>query len=196
MTKSTPDPRVDDFVDGAESWQAEIRALRALLLDSGLAESLKWRKPCYSLDGANVAIVQPFKNFCALLFFKGALLKDTHGLLRSQGKNTRSAMRLEFSSEDQIHCAEVMSYVRQAIEVERQGLRVEPRASSALELPDELEQALRRDDELARAFHQLTPGRQRGYALHISGAKQSKTRVARIERVAPRILEGKGMHDR
>lgn len=191
-----PHPKVDAFVRGAESWRAEIEKLRGILLACGLEESLKWRKPCYSIDGSNVAILQPFRRFCALMFFQGTLLEDTHGLLRSQGENTQAAMRLEFTEPSEIKKTVVRDYVKQAIELRRQGQQVELRAKDELELPAELEQVFREDRKLEAAFRALTPGRQRGYVLHFAGAKQSKTRFARIEKCAPRILEGKGRNDR
>ena len=193
---STQNPRVDAFVSRAKAWRGEIQKLRSILLECGLEEDLKWGKPCFAFDGKNVAILQPFKEHCSLMFFKGALLEDTHGVLRSQGQNTQSALRLEFTSEAQIKKAVVKSYVKQAIAVEQAGLRVEPKARRQLELPEELTEILRKDRKLARAFSSLTPGRQRGYVLHFTGAKQSQTRTARIEKCIPRILAGLGMNDR
>ena len=194
MTKQNP--KVDAFVDRANAWQGEIQRLRSILLDCGLEEDLKWGKPCFLFEGKNVAIIQPFKAHCSLLFFKGALLEDTHGLLRSQGKNTQSALRLEFTSEDQIKKSVVNSYVKQAIAVEKAGLSVDFKAKRELELPEELTQILTNDRKLAKAFHALTPGRQRAYVLHFSGAKQAQTRTARIEKSIPKILAGKGLNDR
>lgn len=192
---STQNPKVDVFVSRAKAWQGEIQKLRSILLESGLDEDLKWGKPCFSFDGKNVAIIQPFKEHCALMFFKGALLEDTHGLLRSQGENTQSALRLEFTSEAQIKKAVLKSYVKQAILVEKSGATVDFKAKRELELPEELSQILQKDRKLAKAFHALTPGRQRGYVLHFTGAKQSQTRTARIEKCIPKILAGRGMHD-
>lgn len=189
-------PKVEAFVQRAERWQGEIRKLRETLLDCGLDEGLKWGKPCFSFQGGNVAIIQPFKEHCALLFFKGVLLEDTHGLLRSQGDNTRSALRLEFTREADIKKTVVKSYVEQAIAIEEAGLKVDLDPQRELELPDELTRILKSDPELAKAFHALTPGRRRGYVLHFTAAKQSKTRTARIERCIPKILAGKGMNDR
>jgi uncharacterized protein YdeI (YjbR/CyaY-like superfamily) len=143
-----------------------------------------------------VAIIQPFKEHLSLMFFKGALLQDTHGLLRSQGQNTQSALRLEFTSEAQVKKAVVKSYVKQAILAEKAGLKVDFKAKRELELPEELSQILQKDRRLAKAFYSLTPGRQRGYVLHFTGAKQSHTRTARIEKCIPNILAGIGMHDR
>ena len=177
-------------------WQGETQKLRSILLDCGLDEAKKWGKPCFSYEGKNVAIIQRFKAHCALMFFKGVLLEDTHGLLRSQGENTQSAKRLEFTSEADIKKTVVKSYVKQAIVVAKEGREVEFKARHELELPDELTQILAKDRRLARAFEALTPGRRRGYVLHITGAKQSKTRTARIEKCAPKILAGKGFNDR
>jgi uncharacterized protein YdeI (YjbR/CyaY-like superfamily) len=187
--------KVDAFVSRAKAWQGEIQKLRSVLLECGLDEDLKWGKPCFSFDGKNVAIIQPFKEHCSLMFFKGALLKDTHGLLRSQGENTQSALRMEFTEEAQIKKAVLKSYVKQAIEVEKAGLSVDFKAKRELELPQELTQILKKDRKLERAFYALTPGRQRGYLLHFASAKRSETRTARIEKCAPRILAGLGMHD-
>jgi uncharacterized protein YdeI (YjbR/CyaY-like superfamily) len=187
---------VDAVVHRATEWQAEIRKLRSILLDCGLDEELKWGKPCFGFEGRNVAIIQPFKRHCALLFFQGALLKDTHDLLRSQGANTRSAMRLEFTSEAQIRKTVVRSYVKQAIAVAKAGLKVDLDATPEPGHPEELTLALEKDRRLAKAFRALTPGRQRAYVLHFAGAKQSRTRAARIEKCTPRILSGKGLNDR
>lgn len=188
--------KVDAFVRNAKKWKDEIQALRSILLESGLDEELKWGKPCFMFDGKNVAIIQPFKEHCSLMFFKGALIKDTHKLLRSQGENTQSAMRLEFTEKNQIKKTIVKDYVKQAIAVEKAGLQADFRAKRELELPEELTRILDKDSKLAKAFHALTPGRQRGYVLHFAGAKQTKTRAARIEKAIPRILEGKGVNDR
>lgn len=188
--------KVDALVSRATSWQDEIQKLRSILLDCGLDEELKWGKPCYTFEGKNVAVIQPFKNHCSLMFFKGVLIRDTHDLLRSQGSNTQSAMRLEFTDKDQINKAVVKDYVKRAIDVEKAGLKVDFKARQELEYPEELTRILNKDKKLSEAFHALTPGRRRGYVLHFTGAKQSKTRTARIERCIPRILEGKGLNDR
>jgi uncharacterized protein YdeI (YjbR/CyaY-like superfamily) len=193
---STQNPSVDAFVARAKTWQAEIQKLRTILTGCGLEEDIKWGKPCFMSEGRNLAIIQPFKEHCALMFFKGALLQDTHGLLRSQGENTQSALRLEFTSEAQIKKSVVASYVKQAILVEEAGLKVDFKAKRELELPQELTQILKRDRALAAAFHALTPGRQRGYVMHFTDAKQSATRTARVEKCIPKILSGKGMNDR
>jgi uncharacterized protein YdeI (YjbR/CyaY-like superfamily) len=192
---STNNPKVDAFVSRAKTWQGEIQKLRSILVEGGLEEDLKWGKPCFLFEGKNVAIIQPFKEHCSLMFFKGALLEDTHGLLRSQGENTQSAMRLEFTSEAQIKKAVLKSYVKQAIAVEQAGLSVDFKAKRELELPEELTQRLKKDRALAKAFKALTPGRQRAYVLHFAGAKRAETRSARIDKCVPQILAGKGMND-
>lgn len=193
---SAQNSKVDAFVTRAKNWQDEIQSLRAILLDCGLDEELKWGKPCYQFEGSNIAIIQPFKEHCSLMFFKGALIQDTHNLLRSQGENTQSAMRLEFTDTKQIKKTVVKAYVKQAIAVEKAGLKVDFKAKRELEFPEELTRMLNKDSKLAKAFHALTPGRQRGYILHISAAKQSATRAARVEKNIPKILAGKGLHDR
>ena len=196
MPMSELNPRVDAFVGRAKTWRREIEKLRDILLDCGLDEDLKWGKPCFAFEGKNVAIIQPFKEHCSLMFFKGALFKDTHGLLCSQGENTQSALRLEFTSVAQITKAMLKSYVTQAIAVEKAGLKVDFKAKRELELPEELTRILKKDRKLARAFEALSPGRQRSYLLHITAAKQSQTRTARIEKCIPKILAGIGMNER
>lgn len=188
-------PKVDAFLSRAKAWRAEMQKIRSILLDFGLDEDLKWGKPCFLFEGSNVAIIQPFKAHCALMFFKGALFKDTHGALRSQGENTQSALRLEFTSEAQVTKVLLKSYVKQAIAVEKAGLKVDFKAKRDLQLPEELTVVLKKDSKLAKAFHALTPGRRRGYVLHFKGAKQSQTRTARIVKSTPRILAGLGIND-
>jgi uncharacterized protein YdeI (YjbR/CyaY-like superfamily) len=193
---SKPNPRVDAFVSRTKAWQPEIQKLRTILLGCGLEEDLKWGKPCFAFEGTNVAIIQPFKEHCALMFFKGSLLKDTHGLLRSQGANTQSALRLEFRSEAEVKKAIVASYAKQAIAVEKAGLKVTFKAKDELQLPKELTEIFAKDRALAKAFEALTPGRRRGYVMYFTGAKQSATITARIEKSAARIRAGLGMNDR
>jgi uncharacterized protein YdeI (YjbR/CyaY-like superfamily) len=192
---STQNLKVDAFLSRAKAWRGEMQKLRSILRDCGLDEDLKWGKPCFSFEGTNVAIIQPFKQHCSLMFFKGALLQDTHGLLRSQGENTQSALRLEFTSEAQVKKAIVGAYAKQAIAVEKAGLKVDFKAKRELELPEELTKILEKDRKLAKAFDSLTPGRRRAYVLHFTGAKQSQTRTARIEKCIPKILAGMGMND-
>lgn len=193
---STRDPKVEAFVARAKAWRGEMEKVRSVLLESGLDEEIKWGKPCFAFEGKNVAILQPFKGFCALMFFKGALLKDTHGMLRSQGENTQSALRLEFTSEADVKKAVLKDYVKQAIAVEKSGLKVEFKAKDELELPEELTKILKKDRKLGKAFEALTPGRRRAYVMHFTAAKQPQTRIARIEKFASKILAGLGMNDR
>ncbi len=193
---SSPDPKVDGFLAGATRWRGESTRLREILLDAGLDEALKWGKPCYAADGRNLAIVQPMKAFLALMFFKGALLDDPAGVLEEQGENSRGQRRICFTSVAQVDelAGVVGALVRQAVEVERAGLTLPERPAPVL--ADELQARLDVDPELRAAFEGLTPGRQREYNLHISGAKQSATRARRVDQLAPRILEGKGLRDR
>jgi uncharacterized protein YdeI (YjbR/CyaY-like superfamily) len=193
---TTPNAKVEAFVSRAKAWRGVIQKIRSILLECGLDEDLKWGKPCFQFEDKNIAIIQPFKEHCSLMFFKGALLEDSHGLLRSQGENTQSALRIEFTSEAQIKKTVLKSYVKQAIEVEKSGRKVDFKAKRQLELPDELTEILQRDRRLAKAFDALTPGRQRGYVLHFMGAKQSQTRTARIQKCVPKILAGLGFQDR
>jgi len=192
---SSRNPKVDAFVGRAKTWQAEMAKIRSILLESGLDEEIKWGKPCFTFEGKNVAILQPFKEHCSLMFFKGALLADKHKLLRSQGENTQSALRLEFTSEAEVKKTVLQAYVKEAIAVEKAGLTVDFKAKRELELPDELSAMLKKDKKLAKAFDALTPGRKRGYVMHINGAKQSQTRTARVEKLKPKILAGLGFNE-
>ena len=188
--------KVDAYIQRSTKWPAEMAALRAVLRASGLQEDIKWGTPCFSHDGHNIVIMQEMKDFLALMFFKGALLNDPAKILESQGPNSRSALRVCFTSTDQVEqlADTIAAYVDEAITVEAAGLTVEP--APALELVSELTERLASDPELSAAFESLTPGRQREYNMHFSDAKQSATRVARIDKYAPKILAGKGMRDR
>jgi uncharacterized protein YdeI (YjbR/CyaY-like superfamily) len=192
---NTRNPKVDAFVSRSKTWRGEIQKVRSILLDCGLDEDIKWGKPCFGFEGKNVAIIQPFKAHCSLMFFKGALFKDPHGLLRSQGENTQSALRLEFTSEAQVKKPVLKSYVKQAIAVEKSGLKVDFKAKRELELPEELTRIMKKNRKLAKAFDALTPGRRRGYVLYFTAAKQSQTRTARIEKCVPKILAGVGFNE-
>ncbi len=197
-TDTPTDPKVAKYIEGMGAWRDELEAVRPLLLRAGLHEGLKWYKPCYSHDGANVVIFQPFKEMCALLFFKGALLDDPDDALREQGENTRSALRLEFRSVADVTAAKttITALVRDAIRVEEAGLSIPKRGpDDDGPYPEELEMMLGEDPALRDAWQRLTPGRRRGWVLHFNGAKRSQTRMARIDRATPRILEGFGMHD-
>ena len=196
MAKLNVSSEVDRYLLEAKQWPDELRAVRSLLLNCGLDESLKWNKPCYSDAGKNIAILQEMKSFLALMFFRGALLTDPDGVLRDQGPNSRSARRVMFTSVNDVttQSKTITALVAQAIEVERSGRQVP--AANPLELAAELRSSLDADDALATAFAALTPGRQREYNLYITGAKQPTTRQRRIEACVPRILTGKGLRDR
>lgn len=187
---------VDAYLEASEQWPAEIRSLRRLLLATGLDEEIKWGKPCYSRDGANIAIIQEFTDALALMFFKGILLDDPDGLLEEVGPNSHAARRMMFGSVEDVeaHADAVAAYVEQAVAVEEAGTEVPPRPDE--ELAPELAERLAEDPELAESFDELTPGRQRAYNLHVADAKQSSTRQRRVDKIVPRILEGKGLHDR
>ena len=189
-------PDVDGYIERSEAWPEEMTALRPVLLETGLIEEIKWRLPCYTHRGKNVVIMQEMKDFLSLMFFKGALLADPDGLLEEQGPNSRAARRLTFTSVDDVRrlAGTVTAYVAEAIAIEESGRQVDP--GPALVLVEELQHRLDQDPELRAAFAGLTPGRQREYHLHISGAKQTATRQARVERLVPRILAGKGLRDR
>ena len=188
--------KLDRQFSEAKLWREEALALRAVLLDCGLTEAMKWGKPCYGQDGANIAIIQRMKGFLALLFFKGALLDDPDGILAPQGPNSRSGYRAVFTSVQDVErmAPSIRACVRQALEVERKGLKVE--TSTEIDLPEELVFAFDEDPDFRAAFEALTPGRQRGYALYFSDAKQSETRTSRIEKYRQKIFDGKGFHDR
>lgn len=189
------DITVDEYFARATRWREESERLRAILLNEGLEEALKWGKPCYAAAGENVAIIQKFNPFVAVLFFKGALLKDPDKLLESQGENTRAALRLTFTTATEVDAKEaaIRALIRDAIRVAEAGLTV-PK-NDDLDLCDELQERLDADPDLKAAFESLTPGRQRHYNIHISGAKQAKTRVSRLDKCAPLILAGKGLRD-
>ena len=192
-----PDPRIEAFYARPRKWRDELLALRKLLLDCGLAEEFKWRSPVYTADGGNVAIVWGFKDYCGLGFFKGVLLKDPEGILVAQGENSRTARIVKFTSVAEIAArqAALKDYIREAVQIEKAGLRVDL-PKDDLDYPAELIDRLNGDPDFRAAFEALTPGRQRGYVLHFSQPKQSATRASRIDKAAPRILAGKGMHDR
>lgn len=191
-------PRLDRYFQHTRDWRAEKQRLRAILLDFPLSEELKWRQPCYTFQGANVVILGGFKHTCDLGFFKGALLDNPHGLLVPPGPHTQASRQLRFKSVEEIEEKEpiIRATLENAIEVERAGLRVDFKQKHDLVLVEELLAKMESDPEFRAAFGALTPGRQRGYNLFFGAAKQSKTRAARIEKHAARILEGKGMHDR
>jgi uncharacterized protein YdeI (YjbR/CyaY-like superfamily) len=178
-------------------WSAEYAALRQLCLGSGLNEELKWGQACYDLSGGNVVLIHGFKDYCALLFMKGVLLKDPKGILVQQTKNVQAARQIRFASLADINkqAAAVKAYIKDAIAVEKSGAKVAMRGVAQFDVPEEFLKRLDDDPALAEAFHALTPGRQKGYLLYFAGAKQSATRTARVEKHAPRILKGLGLDD-
>ena len=191
-------PKVDSFLQRATRWREEMRALRDILLACDLTEELKWGKPCYTAHGGNIVIMQPFKAHLSLMFFKGSLLDDGEGLLRSQGENTQAALRMEFTSADEVsrRAFTLKSYVEEAIAVEEAGLEVPEKKVEDYEVPPELEERLREDEAYREAFEALTPGRKKSYLLHFSGAKQATTRERRIEKCRAKVLGGKGFNER
>jgi uncharacterized protein YdeI (YjbR/CyaY-like superfamily) len=196
--KTSPkSPKVDSFLKRQDKWAAEFVKLRAILLGSGLTEDLKWGQPCYALDGQNVALIHGFKEYCAILFMKGALMKDPEGVLIQQTKNVQAARQIRFTSVADVTklAKTVKAYVHEAIEIERAGLRVPFKKTADFEVPEELASKLAKNAKLRAAFAALTPGRQRGYIFHFSQPKLATTRAARVEKHIPRILEGLGWDD-
>jgi uncharacterized protein YdeI (YjbR/CyaY-like superfamily) len=189
--------RVEWYFGKNERWEEELRTLRAFALGCQLTEELKWGCPCYTLEGRNIALLHVFKGYCALLFFKGALLKDDHRVLIQQTKNVQSARQIRFTNvRDVVKLKRIVkAYLIEAIEVERSGMAVTLKKTAKFDTPEEFGHKLKVMPALKKAFHALTPGRQRGYLLHFSTAKQSKTRAARVEKCIERILEGKGLDD-
>jgi uncharacterized protein YdeI (YjbR/CyaY-like superfamily) len=197
MKKGSANPKVDEFLSKAEKWRKEIGELRTILLGCELNEELKWGQPCYTFQGANVVILQGFKEYCAMLFCKGVLLKDPKGILIQQTEHVQAARQIRFTNAGEIVKMQpiVKAYVREAVEVEKAGLEVTYKETSEFAVPEEFQNRLEQNPALKAAFRALTPGRQRGYLLYFSRAKQSKTRVARVEKCAPQILKGKGLDD-
>ena len=193
----TMNPLVSKVHEKENRWSAEFAALRQLCLESGLNEELKWGQACYDLDGGNVVLIHGFKDYCALLFMKGALLKDPKGILVQQTKNVQAARQIRFAAIVDINKqkAIVEAYIREAIAVEKSGAKVAMKSVEQFDMPEEFLKRLDDDPRLAEAFHALTPGRQKGYLLHFGGAKQSATRAARVAKHAPRILKGLGLDD-
>jgi len=189
-------PKVDLFLRKAKKWREESEKLRMILLDFPLTEELKWGEPCYTLQGKNVVLIGGFKEYVTLLFFQGALLKDTHRILVAPG-NTQAKRQIRFTSLQQILAMEAVlkAYIREAIEVEQAGLKVKLRKHSDYVIPQELQKRLDEIPALKAAFEALTPGRQRAYMFHISKPKQSKTRESTVEKCIPQILAGKGLND-
>lgn len=190
-------PKVDFYFDKAKKWKEEFGKLRKIVLDCGLTEELKWGQPCYMFEKKNIVLIHGFKEYCAFLFFKGALLKDTKGILIQQTENVQSARQVRFTSVQEITKLEktLKAYIYEACEVEEAGLKVEFKKTREFEMPEEFQKKLDKLPALKKAFYALTPGRQRGYLLHFASAKQAKTRELRVEKYMAQILDGKGIDD-
>lgn len=190
-------PKVDFYFNKAQRWQEEIDRLRRIILDCGLTEELKWGCPCYTYQGNNIVLIHVFKEYCAVLFFKGALLNDAHGILIRQTENVQAARQVRFTDIRGVIDLEpvLKTYLYEAIEAEKAGLKVELKKTEEFPVAEEFKYKLDRIPALKTAFEALTPGRQRAYMLHFSAPKQSKTREARVEKYIPQILSGKGLND-
>ena len=190
-------PKVDVFLSKAKKWQKEFEKLRTIVLDCGLSEELKWGQPCYTFQKRNIVLIHGFKEYCALLFFKGALLKDTNGILIRQTKNVQAARQIRFTNVREIVKMKsiLKAYIYQAVEVEKAGLKVKFKKTSEFKIPEEFKHKLDDIPALKTAFKTLTPGRQRAYIFYFSQAKQSRTRESRVEKYIQQILNGKGLND-
>ena len=190
-------PKVDGYLRKAKKWREEITELRALMLDCDLTEELKWGKPCYSFQNSNIVIIIPLKETCALMFCKGALLKDAKGLFTKPGENTQAGRWIKFTALSEIvaRASTLKAYIREAVAAEKAGLKVVFKEIAEFKFPEEFASKLAENPALKKAFAALTPGRQRAYHIYFTGAKQSKTRTARVEKCLPQILQGKGLND-
>lgn len=197
MISSETNPKVDFYFDKAKKWQEEINKLRTIVLNSGLNEELKWGCPCYVIGKSNIVLIHTFKDYCALLFFKGALMDNKDGLLIQQTENVQSARQIRFINLLEIFEKEglIKNYINEAIKIEKAGLKVELKKHTEYDITEEFQYKLDQVPALKIAFEALTPGRQRAYLLHFSAPKQAKTRAARIEKYMPLILNGKGLND-
>jgi uncharacterized protein YdeI (YjbR/CyaY-like superfamily) len=190
-------PKVDRVINKAKKWREEFEKLRKIILDCGLTEELKWGWPCYTFQKSNVVLIHGFKGYCALLFFKGVLLKDSNRILIQQTENVQAARQLRFTNVREIERMKTIlkTYIKDAIEVEKAGLKVDYKKTSEFKIPEEFQNKLNKNPALKTAFEALTPGRQRGYIFYFSQPKQSKTRASRVEKCLPQILDGKGLDD-
>ena len=197
MTKRTTNPKVDANLTKEGRWLEEIEKLRKIFLDCQLTEELKWGKPCYTFENKNIVVIMRLKESCAVLFLKGGLLKNPHGLLFRPTENTEAGRQMRFRSAREIATVApiVKAYIQEAIEVEKAGLKVEAKKPAELRIPEEFQNKLDAMPALKTAFEALTPGRQRGYVFYFSGAKQAKTRESRVEKCVQQILKGKGLDD-
>ncbi|MES2520226.1 MAG: DUF1801 domain-containing protein [Bacteroidota bacterium] len=189
--------KVDFYFTKSEKWQEELETLRTIILDCGLSEELKWGVPCYTFQKNNVVLIHEFKEYCAILFIKGALLNDAEGILIQQTENVQAARQIRFTNVQQIVeiVATLKAYIYEAIEVEKAGLKVELKKPTEFKMAEEFKQKLDENTALKTAFEKLTAGRQRAYLLHFSAPKQAKTREARVEKCTEAILNGKGLND-
>jgi uncharacterized protein YdeI (YjbR/CyaY-like superfamily) len=190
-------PKVDEFLAREQKWHEEFKKLRQIILDCQLAEELKWGQPCYTLGGKNVVLMHGFKEYCALLFMKGALMQDAKGLLIQQTENVQAGRQIRFTNLQEISRLEkiLKAYIKEAIKIEEAGLQVEKKKTSDYSIPEEFQRRLDEDPALKEAFDALTPGRQRGYLFFFSQPKQPKTRESRVEKFIPKILDGLGFDD-
>lgn len=190
--------KVEKYIEKIKNWKEETKLLREICLECGLTEDFKWMHPCYTFQENNIVLIHGFKEYCALLFHKGVLLKDNNGILIQQTENVQSARQIRFTNVQEIIDLKsiIKTYLFEAVEVEKAGLEVKLKKTSEYEMPEELKQAFENNPELKTAFYNLTPGRQRGYLLHFSEAKQSKTRTSRIENAETKMFEGKGHNER
>ena len=190
-------PKVDFYFTQAKKWPKELEKLRTIILECKLTEELKWGVPCYTFQGGNVIIIHAFKEYCAVLFVKGALLKDSKAILIQQTENVQAGRQVRFTNLQEIVKMKAMlkSYIREAVQIEKSGLKVELKKTSEYKIPEEFQNKLNKMPALKTAFKALTPGRQRGYLLYFSSAKQSDTRLSRVEKCIPKILKGKGLND-
>ena len=190
--------RVDGFLRNEKQWRKEFEKLREIALECKLTEELKWEHPCYTVNDKNVILIHGFKNYFAFAFFKGSLMKDPKNLLIQQTKNVQATRQIRFTSLDQVIKLEptIKAYIREAIKLEKDGIEVQFKKTAEFEVPVEFAAQLKKSAKLKKSFESLTPGRQRGYLLFFAGAKQSKTRAARVEKCIPMIMSGKGLDDR
>ncbi len=197
MAQSAMNPKITAYLSKIEKWRDELNKLRMIILDCQLTEEMKWGVPCYTFQGKNVVLIHGFKNYCAILFIKGAMLKDPNGVLIQQTKNVQAGRQIQFTNvQDIVEMETVLkAYIDEAIEVEKSNLKVDYKKPREFMAPEEFQKRLNEIPALQSAFHALTPGRQRAYLLYFTGAKQSKTREARVEKYIPQILAGKGLDD-
>ncbi|HZG17917.1 MAG TPA: YdeI family protein [Candidatus Bathyarchaeia archaeon] len=197
MTKGERNPKIDPFFSKAKMWKEEFERLRTIVLDCELTEEFKWMHPCYTFQNKNIVLIHGFKEYCALLFHKGALLKDPHGILIQQTENVQAARQIRFTNVQEIDEMQLIlkTYIDEAIEIEKAGLQVNYKQHTEYVIPEELQNKFVEIPDLKTAFEALTPGRQRAYILHFSQPKQAKTRESRVEKYLPHILNGKGLND-